>query len=188
MPTGVYPRPSLIGKRFGRLVVVERVGRAPNRAYLWRCRCDCGGETTAPTGALGYGDIQSCGCLRIERARMATTKHGLMPAHKKHPLHGSWQNMIQRCYNQKAVSYPNYGGRGIRVCDRWRFGEDGRAAFECFVRDMGPKPSPQHSIDRIDNDGHYEPDNCRWASRKQQSANQRPRERASHGQNHERAM
>jgi hypothetical protein len=84
--------------------------------------------------------------------------------------------MISRCKNPKNIGYKNYGGRGIRVCDRWRFGEDGKSGYECFISDVGRRPSSDHSIDRYpDNDGNYEPTNVRWATRKEQRDNQRPR-------------
>ena len=89
----------------------------------------------------------------------------------------SWAGMITRCSNPKQASYKDYGGRGITVCDRWRRGDGERAGFECFLADMGPKPSPAHTLDRRENDGSYEPTNCRWATRSEQMLNRRPHKR-----------
>lgn len=91
----------------------------------------------------------------------------------KHPLRGTWVAMRSRCYNVRSKDFSYYGGRGIDICQRWMRGENGMSGFACFVADMGPKPSPEHSIDRINNDGHYEPGNCRWATSSQQRLNQR---------------
>jgi hypothetical protein len=159
-----YGAVDITGQRFGRWVAVEWTGRSTRRRQrLWLCRCDCGntGEITAVS--LRNGDPQSCGCSRI---------HGL----REHPLYRTWHNMKQRCGNPNRPIYPNYGGRGITVCERWT-GPDG---FPNFLADMGEKPGwATGGIDRIDNDGNYEPGNCRWATAKTQRANQRKRRTAS---------
>ncbi len=154
------------GERFGRLVAVRRAG-VHNEASMWLCRCDCGNEKVVglrclSDALLGKG-TRSCGCLHRESAVERSTTHGATGT----PEHRAWQAMIQRCTNRNLGTYPGYGGRGITVCERWR------ASFENFIADMGPKPSPRHSLDRIDNDAGYEPSNCRWALPAVQARNTR---------------
>lgn len=122
------------------------------------CRCDCGAEKTVAGNTLRLGDARSCGCLIVD----TQTKHGMYGT----PTYGSWSRMIARCTNPKSNRYKYYGGRDIKVCERWML-------FVNFYADMGMRPSTKHSIDRIDNDGDYEPRNCRWATAKEQSANKR---------------
>jgi hypothetical protein len=242
------PQPlDLTGQRFGRLVVRELVGRAPDRETLWRCDCDCGGSTVSRGSNIRQGQTQSCGCLRRAALRESHArrghktpdqrvgeKHGRLTIlalverrpkgmHKAlarcecgkehvallsnitsgmtrscgcmldearrsnfvthglsgHPLYATWSGMLTRCHNPADENFHRYGGRGIRVCDGWR---DSLAAF---VADMGEKPSPAHSIDRIDNDRGYDcghcldcvargaSANCRWATHEQQARNTR---------------
>lgn len=158
------------GQRFGRLVAVERVGKSAQRQSLWRCLCDCGNETVVPTDKLANGNTKSCGCHRADFARALPHDQRLNHGHStrrfgKSPEYFVWQGMKDRCYRPKSISFPRYGGRGISVCDRWR------NSFESFLADMGARPSADHSLDRIDNNGNYEPDNCRWALAAEQSAN-----------------
>src|SRR3990167_3632980 len=144
------PYPDIIGKRFGKLTVVERVGSRPVSAKstesLWRCRCDCGGERITPAGPLRYGRTTSCGCNR----RRSRTRHGHAGnAHKRikpSPTYTAWRSMRVRCTKPKCAPYARYGGRGIKVCDRWR-------KFENSLADMGERPTPTHSLDRINNNG-----------------------------------
>lgn len=149
----------LTGQIFGRLTVI---GRDPNgkRGRFWICRCECGKEALVRVDHLLSGATRSCGCLRQER----NSTHGK----SKTPEYRAWLNMKKRCYYQKDGMYHRYGGRGIRVCDRWL------NSFDAFYEDMGPKPSEHHSIDRIDPKKNYTPENCRWASRTTQSRNQDP--------------
>lgn len=148
----------LTGKRFHRLVVIGYVGKS-----RWRCRCDCGTIKVVRADCLKDHTTVSCGCYNREVVAKRETTHGM----SKSRVYRIWDAMKSRCENPKNSKYRYYGGRGIKVCKRWS------RSFEAFYQDMGEPPTPQYSIDRIDNDGDYEPGNCRWATMTEQNRNKR---------------
>lgn len=162
----------LTGLRFGRLTVTSHHGKSGNR-QLWKCLCDCGSEKIAAGGNLKFGGTQSCGCLFRERVRAANSSHGFTAGLKKHPLYLVWRSMRSRCENPNVRGFQNYGGRGIAVCERWKNGDGVRSGFECFLADMGHRPTDNHTVERTRNDRDYSPSNCVWASRSAQSRNRR---------------
>lgn len=158
----------LTGHVFGRLTVIERAP-STNHHAAWRCLCTCSRETVVNSDSLRGGLTRSCGCLKNEPAHNRT--HGMAST----PEYHAWANMRSRCVNTSDKAYANYGGRGIFVCDRWL------DSFENFYADMGKRPSARHSLDRIDNDGPYAPENCRWATKKKQQSNRRNNIFITHG-------
>lgn len=153
----------LTGRTFGRLTVLHRVETPPGRkkAGYWQCRCSCGETTVVVSGNLRSGNSRSCGCLDREVTSARSTKHGLS---QKIPEYRIWSSMRDRCRNPKNPKYSYYGGRGITVCERW---DD----FSLFLSDMGRRPSPKHSVERVDNSKGYSPDNCIWATKMVQARN-----------------
>lgn len=155
----------LFGIQFDRLKVVARAGSNSRGDAMWSCECKCGGTVIVRRWSLVSGTTKSCGCLHIETA-ISTGRNNKTHGYSGTPEYDAWKTMMSRCYSKKNKKYPNYGGRGIRVCDRWH-------VVENFLRDMGARPSSDLSIDRRDNDGHYEPLNCHWATEMQQVRNRR---------------
>lgn len=159
---------NLIGERFGRLTVI---GRAPNNKKgntMWNCLCDCGKTTTVVAYSLKKGRTQSCGCYHSECVAKTNKNTKTTHGEKKTRLYRIWHGMKQRCFNPNDKDYEKYGGRGITICDEWK--ED-----FCKFRDWALDNGYSHelSIDRIENDGNYEPNNCRWATQSQQNSNRR---------------
>lgn len=162
-----FMKTDLIGKRFNRWLVLKEsksIKTKTGTTIFWLCKCDCDKERSVRASDLVNGKSKSCGCLRIEELIKRTATHGKIYT----PEYYIWSGMKDRCINPNNKGYKNYGGRGIKVCDRWF------NSFENFISDMGNKPTPYHSLDRHpDNNGNYEPSNCRWATDEEQSRGKR---------------
>lgn len=156
----------LTGHKYNRLTALRFFWRptSKGREKMWVCLCDCGSETTVSVGALRSGSIASCGCLKREKMRAEKLTHGMRDT----PEYAIWCAMKARCHNPNDRDFKYYGARGVRVCDTWR------TSFEAFIADVGRRPDPTLSIERLDNAKGYEPGNVAWATKEAQARNRRP--------------
>lgn len=161
----------IAGQKFGRLTALTREHeRTTGGKIKWKCICECGKEVVVPASALKLGNTTSCGCKRTDTIREVCTTHGMCDS----PEYQIWAAMKARCSYERHKDFHSYGGRGIKVCDRWT------GSFEAFYQDMGPRPTPAHSIERREVDANYSPDNCYWATALQQARNKTNTRYVSH--------
>lgn len=165
------PYKNILGRAFGWLTVIaETEKRTKHQQRIWECKCECGATTFVTTTRLIHGTTRSCGCRKQELRLRSVITHN----RSKTPEYSSWRSMRERCQNPNSKYYPRYGGCGIVICERWQ-------TFENFREDMGLRPSLKHTIDRYpNNDGNYEPGNCRWATKKEQSRNTKTNRRLTY--------
>ncbi len=152
---------NIAGQKFGRLTVISYAGIDSRGYSVWKCECDCGTLRDFTSHSLKKGHTRSCGCLRKDKFLERITRHGHAPSSGSSPEYNAWNNMLRRCNRENHPEYHLYGGRGIKVCERW-------TAFGNFLIDVGVRPSPRHSIHRIDNNLGYTPDNVKWATPSEQ--------------------